>query len=559
MYFSPGANHAPHHSPKEWADKYKGVFDDGYEKIRVTILANQKRLGIVPEGTKLPPINPLAGLKSVEGKEQSEFDLVRPWESLSEDEKRLMIRMAEVYAGFSSYTDHELGRLIDYLEQIGELDNTLIVWISDNGASGEGGPNGSVNENKFFNGVMDDMEENLKYLDVLGSPETYNHYSTGRAFAFNTPCKLFKRHTWEGRVADPMVVSWPRGMAARGDSRDQYCHSSDIVPTVYECLDIEPPGMVKGFTQWPLEGTSFRYSFDDAGARTRKESQFYVMLGTRAIWRNGWKAEALHAGAPSGWSHFAEDRWALYHVDEDRAELHDLADEQPELLENLKALWHVQAGRFSGLPLDDRTAIEVLTTPRPQISSPRDRYVYYPNTLEVPEAVAVNIRGRSFKIAAQIDLTSPGPAGVIFAHGHSFGGHALYLKDRKLKYVYNYLGELEQMLVSDIDVSKGPCILGVEVAKQAQTPAATTGQLTLFIDDRQVGELGDVKIQNGKFALCGEGLNIGRDGGAPVTLDYPFDRPPALRGATIKRVIVDVSGEPYLDLEKESLAMMSRD
>ena len=559
MYFCPGANHAPHHSPKEWADKYKGVFDDGYEKIREQILAKQKKLGIVPENTDLSPINPLAGLKSVEGKEQSPVDLVRPWESLSEDEKKLMVRMAEVYAGYSSYTDHELGRLIDYLEQIGELDNTLIVWISDNGASGEGGPNGSVNENKFFNSVPDDMAENLKYLDVLGSPETYNHYSTGWAMAFNTPCKLFKRHTWEGGVADPMVVHWPKGIKAKGELRDQYAHCSDIVPTVYECLGMEAPEEVKGYTQWPIEGTSFRYSFDKAKAKTEKQSQFYVMLGSRAIWRGGWKATSLHPGAPSDWSHFPEDKWALYNVEEDRSECHDLADKHPELLAELIQLWHVQAGQFFGLPLEDRTAVEVLTTPRPQMSPPRDRYVYYPNTLEVPEAVAVNVRGRSFKIAVEVEIHTPEAAGVLFAHGHRFGGHALYLKEGKLKYVYNYLGETEQMVASAENLPSGKCVLGVEFTKEAQTPQATTGSLTLFIDDRKVGELDGVKIQNGKFALCGEGLNIGRDGGAPVTPDYPLDRPWALVGATIKQVIVDVSGEPYLDLEKEAMAILSRD
>ena len=218
MYYCPGANHAPHQPPKEWADKYKGTFDMGYEKIREQILANQKKMGIVPGNTELSPINPLAGLTSVDGKQQSPFDLVRPWDSLSEDEKAIMVRMAEVYAGLCSYTDHEIGRLIDYLERIGELDNTLIVWISDNGASGEGGPDGSINENFFFNGVLPEMKDNLAMLDKLGSPETYNHYSTGWAMAFNTPCKMFKRHTWEGGVADPMIVHWPKGIKAKGET-----------------------------------------------------------------------------------------------------------------------------------------------------------------------------------------------------------------------------------------------------------------------------------------------------------------------------------------------------
>ena len=558
MYFCPGANHAPHQPPKEWADKYKGKFDEGYEAIRQQILDRQKEMGLLPRNTELSPVNPLAGLKSVEGKEQSPFDLVRPWDSLSADEKKIMRRMAEVYAGYSSYTDHEIGRLIDYLEQTGELDNTLIVWLSDNGASGEGGPNGSINENKFFNGVMDEMKDNLAKLDVLGSPETYNHYSTGWAMAFNTPCKMFKRHTWEGGVADAMLVHWPAGIKTRGELRHQYAHCSDVVPTVYECLGIEPPEVVKGYTQWELEGTSFKYSFDDAEAKSRKPSQFYVMLGTRAIWRDGWKADALHAGAPADWSHFASDKWALYHVEEDRSEMHDLAGEHPELLAELVDLWHWQAGQYFGLPLDDRTAVEVLTTPRPQLSPPRDRYVYYPNTLEVPEAVAVNIRGRSYKIAADVDLTA-NAEGVIFAHGSQFGGHALYIKDGTLKYVYDYLGEAAQTVVSDAPLPAGRHVLGVEFTKEKLTPGALLGTLNLYIDSSGVGELKNVKAQLGKFNLAGEGLNIGRDGGAPVSMDYPGSQPWAFTGGTIINVSVDVSGEAYIDYEKEAIAMMKRD
>jgi arylsulfatase len=558
MYFCPGANHAPHHPPKEWADKYKGKFDEGYEKIREGILENQKKLGLFPANTELSPINPLADLRSPDGKGQPPGDVVIPWDTLDDDGKRIQTRMAEVYAGFSNYTDHEVGRLIDYLESIGELDNTLIVWMADNGASGEGGPNGTINENTFFNGVVDSAADNLAKLDVLGSPETYNHYSTGWAFAFNTPTKMFKRHTWEGGVADPMVVHWPKGIKAKGEIRNQYAHCSDVVPTVYECLGIELPEVVKGYTQWQLDGTSFKYSFDDAKAKTQKPSQFYVMLGTRAIWRDGWKAESLHPGAPSDWSHFAEDKWALYHVEEDRSECHDLADKHPELLNELIALWHFEAGQYFGLPLEDRTAIEVLTTPRPQMSPPRDRYVYFPGTLEVPEAVAVNIRGRSYKIAAAVDLT-PDASGVIFAHGSLFGGHALYIKDGKLKYVYDYLGEKAQTLVSDGDLPTGACILGAEFTKTAQQPSETTGDFTLYVNDKAVATLKGGKIQNGKFNLCGEGLNIGRDGGAPVTEDYPGSRPWGFTGGTIDKVVVDVSGEAYLDLEKEAIGMMKRD
>jgi arylsulfatase len=565
MYFCPGANHAPHHVAPEWADQYKGVFDMGYEKIRETILAKQKEMGIVPKNTELTPINPLGDLTSVDGKPFPPGDLVRPWDSLSEDEKKLFVRMAEVYAGYCTYTDHEIGRFIDYLESIGELDNTLFFVISDNGASGEGGPNGSVNENNFFNSVPDDMAENLSLLDKLGSTETYNHYPTGWAMAFNTPFKLFKRSTWEGGVCDPLIVHWPKGIAAKGELRDQYTHCIDIVPTVYEVLGMELPDEVKGYTQWPLEGTSFKYSFDDGKAKTQKPSQFYVMLGTRALWRDGWKVDALHAGAPSDWGHFSSDKWALYHVDEDRSEMHDVGDANPDLRAELIDLWYFQAGQYFGLPLEDRTAVEILTTARPQMSSPRDRYVYFPNTLEVPEAVAVNVRGRSFKIAADVTLDK-NAEGVLFAHGHHFGGHALYIKNHKLKYVYNFLGQIEQMIVSDVDVPTGECILGVEFDKEslrsirnAPMPNQCVGSAALYINDKKVGELTEMYTQLGKFALCGEGLNIGKDGSAPVTDDYPGSRPWAFIGGTIRNVTVDVSGEAYKDFELELAAMFNRD
>jgi arylsulfatase A-like enzyme len=566
MYFCPGANHAPHHSPKEWADRYEGKFDMGYERIRESILENQKRMGIVPPNTELSPMNFYAGERSVDGKPWSPIDIVRPWDSLSADEQKLFARMAEVYAGFCSYTDHQIGRLIDYLEKTGQLDNTIIVVISDNGASGEGGPDGSVNENKFFNSVMDDITENMRYLDVLGSPDTYNHYPIGWSMAFNTPFKLWKKYSWNGGICDPMLVHWPNGIRARGEVRDQYTHCSDVAPTVYECLGIEPPEQVKGYTQWPLEGTSFRYSFDDANAPTRKDTQYYVMLGTRGIWHQGWKADTVHpsaAGIP--WSHFTEDRWELYNTEEDRSECHDLAARYPGKLEELKSLWFHEAGKYFGLPLEDRTAVEVLTAPRPQMSPPRDRYIYYPNTLEVPEAVAVNVRGRSYEIAAEVDLGKD-PSGVIFAHGSKFGGHALYVKDGRLKYVYNYLGQEEQTLTADADLPTGPCVLGFEFTKEklqtignAPMPNQCVGKGALYINGKKVAELAEMHTQVGKFALCGEGLNVGRDGSGNITDDYPGELPWAFSGGTIDRVIVDVSGEAYADLEKEAIGMMKRD
>jgi arylsulfatase len=559
MYYCPGIAHAPHHSPKEWADKYKGKFDQGYEKLREETLARQKKMGIVPKDTELSPMNPLADATSADGKPWSPLDVVRPWDSLSDDEKKLFVRMAEVYAGAVSHTDYEMGRVLDYLEQIGQLDNTIIVAISDNGASGEGGPNGSVNENKFFNSVMDSMEENLKYLDVLGGPETYNHYCTGWAMAFNTPFKLWKRYAWNGGICDPLIISWPKGIKAQGEIRDQYCHVNDLTPTVYDMLGLEPPDEINGYTQWPMEGDILSYSFEDAAAPTQKETQYYTMLGSRGIWNKGWKANTVHPTI-ANWSNFDKDKWELYHVDEDRSEVRELSEKHPEKLEALIRLWYHEAGKYNGFPLDDRSAVEVLTTPRPQLSPPRDRYIYYPGTSEVPEGAAVNVRNRSFKIAANVNVSSNGDKteGVIFSHGGLFGGHSLFIKDRKLHYVYNWLGVNEQAVVSDVEIPSGDCVLGVSFEKTGNDAQhSAMGTLSLFINEKKVDQA-EIKTQPGKFMLAGEGLNIGKDPGSPVS-KTAYPAPFEFTGGTISEVIVDVSGEHYVDLELEALGMMKRD
>ena len=558
MYFCPGVAHAPHHVSKEWADKYKGKFDQGYEKLREETLARQKEMGIVPLETELPPNNPMADEISAEGTPWPELDITRPWDSLDEDEKRLFVRMAEVFAGMVSHTDYEIGRLLDHLETIDELENTIIVVISDNGSSGEGGPNGSVNENKFFNNISDTIEDNMKYLDVLGGQETYNHYCTGWASAFNTPFKMWKRYAWNGGICDPLIISWPQGITEHGEIRDQYCHVTDITPTVYDMLGIEAPEEVKGFTQWQLEGVSMVTSFEDAAVATAKETQFFTMLGSRGIWHKGWKATTVHPTI-ANWSHFGKDRWELYHVDKDRSEIHNLADQYPDKLEALKMLWYHEAGNYQGFPLEDRSPVEVLTTPRPQISPPRDRYIYRPGTAEVPESAAVNVRNRSFKIAANVyvDSNSTTTEGVIFSHGSLFGGHSLFIKDRKLNYVYNWLGEIEQTVISDVEVPNGDSVLGVSFVKTGNDAQySALGILSLYINDQKVDEV-EIKTQPGKFTLSGEGLNIGKDMGSPVTKMYKAPFP--FSGGFIREVVIDVSGEAYEDLEMEALGMMKRD
>ena len=560
MYLCPGASHAPHHVFKEWADRYQGRFDQGYEAIRAEILAKQKELGLLPQDVELSPINPHGepqGITGPDGQPWPMLDFVRPWDSLTEDEQRLFIRMAEVYAGFVSYTDDQIGRFLDYLEESGQLEDTIIVAVSDNGASGEGGPNGSFNENKFFNGIPDSIEENLARLDQLGSPSSYNHYNTGWAWAFDTPFPYWKRFAgYEGGTADLCVVSWPKGIAAHGEVRSQYIHAVDVVPTLYGLLGIEPPEVLKGYTQNPIEGESFVPSLSDPAA-PEKRTQFYSMLGMRAIYHDGWLANTLHPPI-SGWGNFNRDEWELYKLNEDRAQTRNVAAEHPELLEELKGLWSYYAGVFKGLPLDDRVALEIIMSPRPQPSEPRDRYIYYPHTADVPESVAVNIRRRSYTIGAGVTIDTEDAEGVLFAHGGIAGGHSLYVKDRQLHYVYNWLGEKFQVATSDRDLPTGKHVLTAEFQKTGddeQTKSAT-GTLTLYVDDEPVGKA-EIMTQPGFFALAGDGLSVGRDSASPVSQDY--EAPFAFSGGAIDRVVVDVSGDHYVDHEKEILAYLARD
>jgi arylsulfatase A-like enzyme len=552
MWLCPGANHAPHHSPKEYADKYKGQFDEGYEAYREWVLPRMIDKGILPKGTQLTPFNPLPEDVANPG------DAVRPWDSLNADEKKLFSRMAEVFAGFSEYTDVEIGRLINYLEESGQFDNTLIFYAADNGASGEGSPSGSVNENKFFNNYPDELSENLKYLDVLGSVDTYNHYPTGWAAAFSTPFQMFKRYSqYAGGTCDPLVVCWPQGIKAKGEVRHQYHHSTDIVPTILEVCGLEMPKVYRGVEQYPLSGVSMRYTFDaKADAPTKKKRQYYSMLGTRGIWEDGWKAAALHAPL-TGKGHFDKDEWELYHVDADRSESKDLAKEHPDKLEKLIKAWFEEADKNFVLPLDDRSAAELLGVERPAEEAPRERYIYYPGTSPVPEGVAVNIRGRSYKILANVEISDPNCSGVIFAHGSRFGGHSLFIKDKKLHYVYNFLGiKPEQQFVSP-ELKPGKYTLGMEfIREKAGQYQESLGQTKLYVNDKVVAE-GPMKTQPGKFTLSGDGLCIGRDSGDAVSQEY--QTPGEFKGGTIQAVGVTVEKGQYLDLEKLAAAAMALD
>jgi arylsulfatase len=561
MYLAPQAGHAPHHVFPEWADRYKGRFDQGYEAIRSGILQRQKELGLLPENTELSALNPHGepGATSPDGKPWPMLDTVRPWDSLSDDERRLFSRMAEVFAGYISYTDHEVGRVIDYLEETGQLDNTLVVVISDNGASGEGGPNGSFNEWRFFNGIADTTELTLQHIDELGGPRSYNHYNTGWAWAFDTPFPYWKRWAgYEGGVADMCFVSWPARIAADPKPRHQYVHAVDVVPTVYELLGVEPPEVLKGYGQNPIEGESFAASLTDATA-PGKQTQFYAMLGQRSLYHDGWLACTVHPPL-SGWGNFASDVWELYHLDEDRAQARNLAGDEAARLETLKGLWYYYAGIFHGLPLDDRSALEQVLADRPRPFPARDRFEYFPDCADVPEEAGAAVNGRSFTIAAGVSIESPDAEGVLYAHGGVAGGHSLYVKDRRLHYTFNWVGTHLQDVIADSELSPGRHVLTADFSMTGRStdPAmpGLTGTVSLYVDDRPVAS-GDIVTQPGAFCLVGDGICVGRDSASPVTPAYtaPF----RFTGGTIEKVVVDLSGERFVDHEAQVRAWFAKD
>jgi len=551
MYLAPQAGHAPHHVATEWSDKYKGRFDQGYEAIRAGILARQIELGLLPPGTTLSPINPHGEPErtSPTGQPWPLLDTVRPWESLTKDEQRLFSRMAEVFAGYISYADYELGRVIDYLEESGQLDNTLVVVISDNGASGEGGPNGTFNEWTFFNGLSSTTEETFRHIDELGSPNSYNHYNTGWAWAFDTPFPYWKRWAgYEGGIADMCLVAWPARLSAQAVPRQQYVHAVDIVPTVYELLGITPPEVLKGFPQSPIEGESFAAALTDAGAPGKK-TQFYAMLGQRSIYDDGWLACTVHPPL-AGWGRFDTDVWELYHLVEDRAQLHDVAADEPARLQKLRELWSYYAGIYNGLPLDDRSALEQVLATRPRGGPDRSTYTYYPDSADVPETAGVAINGRSYSISAGLTVDADGPEGVIYAHGGVAGGHSLYVKGGTLVYCFNWLGSRLQYVRADRELASGAHVVVAEFASSGPSTdpalAGFEGTLSLYIDDQQVGS-GQIVTQPGYFCVIGDGICVGRDSASPVTPEYtaPF----RFSGGAIDKVVVDVSGDRYIDHE----------
>jgi arylsulfatase A-like enzyme len=523
LYLGYGAAHAPHHVPRPWIERYRGRFDQGWDAVREETLARQKRLGVVASSTELSP----------------RPDFIPAWEALSPEQKRLYARMQEVFAGFLSHTDHHIGRLMSYLEEIDRWDETLVILLSDNGASAEGRANGSINENRFFNFLPETVEDGLAVLDLLGSPETYNHYPMGWALAGDAPLKRYKRETFQGGITDPLIVSWPARIKETGGVRRQYHHVIDLMPTLLEAVGIPAPEVVNGVPQQPIDGVSMLYSLDAADAPTRRRVQYYEMLGRRAIWADGWKAATDHEN-DSG-NDFAGDVWQLYHVEEDFSEARDLAAEHPDKVRALQALWLAEAEKYQVLPLDDRLASRIVSG-KPAAAPPRSRYTLFPGTTPIDEWAAPRTIGRSHRITAYVDIPAGGAKGVLLAQGSKFGGFSFFVQGSKLVYVHNYVGIAEYTVLSTADVPAGRSALSVEVemtgpadVMQGKGPPA---RIRLLIDDREVGEGRLPVTVPVAYSLAGEGLAAGRDVGVEVSRRY--EAPFAFTGVLLK-VVLDLA------------------
>lgn len=496
-YLAFGATHSPHQAPQAYLDKYRGRYDDGWDVTRARWFERQLQLGIVPADAELSPRNPG----------------VQAWNELDDDQRLLYCRMQETFAAFLDHTDDQIGRLVDYLEGTDLLDGTLIMLLSDNGASQEGGRHGLTNENIFFNRQRLSVADMVPFADQIGGPNLYNNYPWGWAQAGNTPLRFYKQNTYEGGIRDPLIVHWPAGIDDAGGIRDQYHHVIDVMPTILDVVGVEAPQMHNGVPQQPVEGISMLPTFaaTNADAPSSRSTQYYEMLGHRAVYHDGWKAVTLHRqGTP-----FGEDEWALYDTRSDFAEIHDLSETHSDKLRELIELWWDEAATYNVLPLDDRgVELFVLRRPGPEASATRLRFPAGMPHLE--RFKCPDVRNRSFEIAASAD-TATGTDGVLVAYGSRTGGMVLWVADGLLCFEYNYLGRPTGIRASE-PVPLGDVELGVRYTKTAEH--AGTATLWQRAGDGPVQELGSVDLETMPYRQSLYGMDIGRDLGPTVSAAY---------------------------------------
>ncbi len=558
LWYATGAGHAPHQVEPEWVEPYRGRFDMGWDEYRRRVFARQLEIGLMPAGTELSERDPD----------------VPAWDSLSEEARILYAHQMEVYAGFLTQTDHHIGRVIGFIEQLGELDDTIVICVSDNGASAEGGEHGVRNEGAFFNLLPSRLEDNVGVVDRWGSEDVFGHYSWGWTWAGDTPFRRWKRETYRGGITDPCIVTWPRGIADAGQVRTQYLHAIDVAPTVLEVLGIEPPTAIRGVVQSPIQGTSFSAALAHADAPDRHRTQYFEMFSHRSIYHEGWKAvcpypgpslsEGQDRGHPFGTplsesilDDLDANDWELYDLSSDPAECRNVAASHPERLEELRALWWSEARRYGVLPLA-ATELGRVIVARPSVGLPRQVFEFYPGGSPLSFAAAPRVNNRAHTITAFATIPEDGAEGVIFTQGNRHGGYAIYLADDRLCFVHNYLSFERFTVTSTEPVPRGPVALRMEFAPTG--PASFVGgrgcpaEVRLFYDDRVVG-LGELPYSvpvlfSTTGASCGWAYFDTVDPGA-YEAPFPFT-------GTLEKVILDISGELRVNPAAEYTRLMSQ-
>jgi arylsulfatase A-like enzyme len=519
MWFATGAMHAPHQVPREWIEQYAGRFDGGWDAWRERVFAAQIANGTVPPDTVLT--------------ERPSW--VAAWDRLPAEQQRLYARMMEVYAGFLTHTDYQIGRLVEHVRDLGLLDDTLILLLSDNGTSAEGGPYGSVNEHRFVHGLDEDLDENLARIDELGGRRAYNHYAWGWAWAGNTPLRLWKRYAWLGGVRTPLIVHWPMGVAARGEVRDQFCHAVDLMPTILDSAGITQPSSVDGIEQQPVDGASILDTFRDAAAPSPRETQYFEMLGSRAIFHQGWKATTDHVGGQlaverdniEGSREFETDNWLLFDLAHDFSEACDASAAEPDRLQRMIDRWWQEAERNHVLPLDDSFIGRAVAMYRPAYG-PRHRTVFKPGGGPVSEDVLPPL-GMGYVVTARVDVPDHAD-GIVFALGNWTNGCALYLRDGRLVHVFNSFGTVHVITADDV-VEAGRHELSYRYSRDGGGRAGI-----LCVDGREVGRGELPHDLPFRWQIGSAGLTIGRDRGFPVCDDYtpPFEFTGTLHDVTFE-------------------------
>ena len=509
LYVAFAAAHSPHHVPAPYADKYRGRFDDGWDIERERILSRQRASGLLPEDQQLAPRNAN----------------VQPWDDLDDPERRAYARMQEVFAGFLDHADVQIGRLLDELERLGKLDDTLVIAISDNGASAEGGASGTFDHTRRRNGIRETVGDIIPRLDDLGGPQVMNHYPRGWAMAGNTPFKRYKSHTHSGGVRAPLLISWPKGLTAQGETRRQFCHVVDLAPTILDLAGVEAPDSINGIEQMPIHGVSLRPTLEYADAPSPKTTQYFEMVGNRAIWHQGWKAVTFHEPG----ANYDAEPWELYYLNEDIAELNDLARQEPGRLADLVDLWWREAEHYGVLPLDDFSGGHQLRLQRPGPG----RWVFQQGAV-LPHFFRRGpfLLGSSHRIEARIERDRTSQGGVILADGGRFGGIALYIHHNRLCYTTNAFGQ-HSRVISDAAIPIGPATLRADVVRSGEGEAT----VQMFINDAPAGGGSLIHFEDRNYV--NEPLEVGRDGQTPV--DDRYNAPYEFQGKLLEVTIDSAS------------------